>query len=354
MPHGFSSAAFSVCPHGRAHFASIRASLSAPGSSYGISSHLYWRLTVIYRTMIRSLHLLMSATIFMVVQKRTLCWSNTEVSRRNAVLATATASGAQLLDVASAKAEMSDGGLASRLTKRDPALLKNSIFNLPPSAQIYPDFMRGNWKVSCQFNGYLFPSLQIPKERLLQNADIPGFQKCSIAAICDVGKVVIEYEMRIDPSTGLEDRIATLTSTINGCLGYPAVAEVIYNASKNPNRISIDFVEYKTRNAERIELFCNARESETYSPQDDSQVFVSSEYVRQVTFSGSADVGIARQVVGNYAHFWTWKQRREETETITGNLLTASYLDPQDSLFFDEPSKPVAIYSHILTANRII
>lgn len=241
-------------------------------------------------------------------------------------------------------------GLASKLQKRDPALLTNSVFNMPPSVQVYPDFMRGaTWKVKSSFQGYLFPSQKIPKSRLTQDFEVPGFQKCSIAAICDVGKESTEYEMRID-NQGLQDRQFTIQQEVDAFLGYPAVSQVIYDAFRNPNRISIDFIEYKTRNAERIELFCNARESELYE-NEGQQVFVCSEYIRQVTFSGSANVGVARQVIGNYAHFWTWKNAGNGK--LTGNLLTAAYLDPQDSLFFDEPSKPVAIYSHALTAIRI-
>ncbi len=237
-------------------------------------------------------------------------------------------------------------GLASKLASRDPAALVNSVFNVPPVAQIYPDFMRGSWNVQIQFGGFLFPSLKIPKERITQNPLIPGFQKCSIAAICDVGKDS-SYQMTIDSKTGLEDRGGTLTSQIRGFLGYDAVREILYNPKSNPNRMSIDFVEYQTKNAERIELFFNARDSEMVP---ETGVFVCSEYLRQVTFGTGTEVGIPRQVVGNYAHFWTWRPGPDDT--LKGNLLTAAYLDPQDAMFFDEPSKPVAVYSHILTASR--
>ena len=160
---------------------------------------------------------------------------------------------------------------------------------------------------------------------------MPGFQKCSIAAICDVGKEEAVYGMYINESTGLEDREFTLTNQVNAFLGYHAVAEVIYDATKNPNRLSVDFIDYRTRNAERIELFCNARESEVYG---DTPIFVCSEHIRQVTFGGSADV--------------------DDENKLTGNLLTAAYLDPQGPLFFDEPSKPVAIYSHVLKVDRVL
>lgn len=238
--------------------------------------------------------------------------------------------------------------LAAKLAARDPNALGNSVFNVPPVAQVYPEFMRGTWDVQIQFAGFLFPSKKIPKERITQNALIPGFQKCSIAAICDVGKDS-SYTMVIDPTTGLEDRVLTLTSQIRGFLGYDAVREILYNPKSNPNRLSIDFVEYQTKNAERIELFVNARESESVP---ETGVFVCSEYLRQVTFGTGSEVGIPRQVVGNYAHFWTWRPAEEDGRTLKGNLLTAAYLDPQDAMFFDEPSKPVAVYSHMLKATK--
>jgi hypothetical protein len=241
------------------------------------------------------------------------------------------------------------GGLASKLAKLDPAALSNSVFNVPPGAQVYPEFLRGGWDISCKFGGFLFPSQKIPRERVTANSQTPGFQKCSIAAICDVGKDT-SYRMRIDETSGLEDRQFTLKSQIDNYLGYNAVSEVLYNAKANPNRISIDFYEYKTKNAERIELFCNARESEMVA---ETGVFVCSEYIRQVTFGTGSEVGIPRQAVGNYAHFWTFRKNSSEPNELSGNLLTAGYLDPQDPLFFDEPSKPVVVYSHVLTGTRI-
>jgi len=54
-------------------------------------------------------------------------------------------------------------GLASKLSKRDPAALKNSVFNIPPGPQVYPDFMRGKFDVTIKFRGFIFPSTMIPK-----------------------------------------------------------------------------------------------------------------------------------------------------------------------------------------------
>ncbi|KAL3760842.1 hypothetical protein ACHAWU_007908 [Discostella pseudostelligera] len=260
-------------------------------------------------------------------------------------------------------------GLARRLSLRDPSQLKNSVFNIPPKAQVYPDFLRGQWDVTMKYRGFLFPSTSIPKEKLVSDISIPGFQKLSIAQVADVGRELTTYQMSIDPVTGFEDRSISLTTSINAHLGYDAVREILYNRKDNPNRISIDFIPNRTRNANRIELFCNARESElvvvpqaptsssassSSSQTDTSTIFVCSEHIRQVTFGLSQEFGVARQVVGNYAHFWTWKEdnNNQENNIMTGNLLTAAYLDAQDALFFEEPSKPVVVYSHDLVARK--
>jgi len=242
--------------------------------------------------------------------------------------------------------------LAAKLSKRDASALKNSVFNIPPSTQKFPDFMKGEWEVTLKFAGYLFPSKTIPKDDIVKNVNIPGFQKCSIAAIADVGRDITTYNMKIGKD-GFEDRVLTLTGSINSHLGYGAVEGVKYDQANNPNRLSIDFTKNRTRNAERIELFCNARENElVVNPNDETKsIFVNSEYIRQVTFSLSQEFGVARQVIGNYAHFFTWKEG--SGNNLTGNILTATYIDPQDAMFFQEPSKPVSIYSHQLSAKRI-
>jgi len=256
------------------------------------------------------------------------------------------------------------GGLASRLAKRDPSQLKNSVFNVPPGPAVYPPFVRGTWDVTMKFRGFVFPSSSITKERLVSDYDVPGFQKLSMAMVGDVGRESASYVMIVDPNTGLEDRRTSLSTSINSHLGYEAVRDVVYDPRENPNRVSIDFVPNRTRNANRIELFCNARESElvttattTASSGDDednipSSIFFCSEHVRQVTFGLSREYGVARQVSGNYAHYWTWREGRPGTTKMTGNLLTAAYLDAQDPLFFDEPSRPVVVYSHDLVATR--
>ena len=286
-----------------------------------------------------------------------------EISRRNALQTYTSGAAATtpflhqlLLSPETANAASNNAGLANKLSKRDPSMLKNSVFNIPPGPQLYPEFMHGDFDVTMKFRGFVFPSTSIPKEKVVANVAIPGFQKLSIATVGDVGREVTKYQMSINKATKLEDRKLSFSTSINAHLGYDAVREVLYDPKDNPNRISIDFIPNRTRNANRIELFCNGRESELVSAADSASgqtIFLCAEYIRQVTFGLSQEFGVARQVSGNYAHFWTWRSPREDSPTtITGNLLTAAYLDAQDPMFFEEPSKPVVVYSHDLVATR--
>ena len=156
-----------------------------------------------------------------------------------------------------------------------------------------------------------------------------------------MGRPSTRFEMRID------DRLSNLKASIDAHLTYKAVNRV---TSSNPNRVSIEFVPYKTINAERIELFTNARESQELVV-DGINTFICSEYIRQVTFGTGSTPGVPRQVGTNYAPFWTYQQ--DAQNQLKGNLLTAAYLDPQDALYFQEPVKPVVIYSHVFTGSRL-
>jgi hypothetical protein len=93
------------------------------------------------------------------------------------------------------------------------------------------------------------------------------------------------------------------------------------------------------------------------------RVFCCAEYLRQVTFGTGSTVGVPRQAVTNYAHYWTYTNNgntdgedNTDSDSInswTGNLLTAAYLDPNDAMYFDEPTMPVVMYSHRLVATRV-
>jgi hypothetical protein len=184
--------------------------------------------------------------------------------------------------------------LSARLARKDAALLPNKLFNLsPPGPQVYPPWLRGNWQVErTSFAGFLLPSQTIDKARVVANPTVAGFQKLSIANLPDIGRDIPPYRLSIDVTTALEDRAVTWRSLIDAALGYQAVQQVVYNPSKNPNRISIEFVPYRTTNAERIELFCNAREQSHATTSATDTLFCCAEYVRQVTFGTGSTVGV--------------------------------------------------------------
>ena len=61
----------------------------------------------------------------------------------------ASALGAPAEGAAAAETNQSSS-LASRLAKRDPGLLSNSVFNVPPRPQAFPEFLRGSWDVTLR------------------------------------------------------------------------------------------------------------------------------------------------------------------------------------------------------------
>ena len=85
--------------------------------------------------------------------------------------------------LAAAAASPAAAGLADRLAARDPLQLKKPIFNVRPGETVYPAWLAGSWRVSSSFRGFQFPDAGIKKEDVMAEPTIPGFQKCSIAAI---------------------------------------------------------------------------------------------------------------------------------------------------------------------------
>ena len=175
-----------------------------------------------------------------------------------------------------------------------------------PAEAAFPDWLEGDWRASLEFSGYELPAKDaISREALFAEGNVPGFQKCSIALIPDVGKEGVSFDMRFArDKAGIvrEDRVANLRSSIRGGLGYDAIERIDYKDDPmlpnpfgvNPNRLKLVFAPGLTNNAERIELFVTSRETEQPSPD----LFIMSEGLRQVTFSASTKAGVARQVNG--------------------------------------------------------
>merc|ERR1712060_1029412 len=102
----------------------------------------------------------------------------------------------------------------------------------------------------------------------------------------------------------------------------------------DPNRITMSI--QGSKNAERIELFVNARDSET--PADDPDLFLCSEYRRQVTFSSR----VVQGANGNYQHFKTYQRRGPDAVRL--NILSACYFDPLSPAYFEAFDKPVVVF----------
>ena len=232
-----------------------------------------------------------------------------------------------------------------------------------PAETAYPTWFEGEWRAATTFAGYELPAKDIiSREALFAEADVPGFKKCSIALFPDVGKEGVRFSMRwFKDSKGVvrEDRASNFRSVTRGGLGYDAIERVDYmedpnnpyglgSNTGNPNRIKLVFARGLTTNAERIELFLNARESEV--PDGRPDLFYTEEAIRQVTFSA----GQTRQISGEYAHFISY--RKVDNDHISAVVVTACYADPlQCERFFVKlgGNRPLITFAHGMQLTRV-
>jgi len=236
--------------------------------------------------------------------------------------------------------------LSQRIEERK---LKNSVFNVPPKEMRYPEWMAGTWDVTSHFKGYSFPS-RVPKGNIVKNVNIPGFQKLSLIYLPDVGKTPTQYQKRFSEADGhvVEDRAFNIRSVVEGYLGDGLIDQVEYNRNE-PNRCTVAFKKLATLNAERIELFTNSRETDT---RKSDNAFYAAECLRQVSLGYSKEFGVARMLVCDYQNAWTFIPVPGDPDTITGELLTAGYLQSSEPDYFDALTDPVVMFSHTLTMKR--
>ena len=243
-----------------------------------------------------------------------------------------------------------------------PKLFEKRVMNKSrPGPMKYPLFLLGEWEQEVSFSGYEFPSDEyIDRDTLERAATCPGFQKLSLAYLPDVGKTPApKYRSRfvherpgenIDDARGdvVEDRAFNLQNIFNAYLeDETAVESVDYDFSKNPNRATVTLRRGAANNAERVELFTNARESET-SGKDGS--FLCAETVRQVSLGYSVDYNTARVVNYDYEHVWRYQPMKDDKITplditkgdsmedirrcnfVRAQLYTIGYLQPDDAM----------------------
>ena len=295
----------------------------------------------------------------------------------------------------------SSSSLESKIA--NPKLFKKQVINKSrPGATKYPLFLLGEWEEEVSFAGYEFPSDEyIDRKTLERAATCPGFQKLSVAYLPDVGKTPApKYRARfvhekpgenVDDASGeiVEDRAFNLRNIFNAYLeDETAVESVDYDFSKNPNRATVTLRRGAANNAERVELFTNARESETSSI--DGCSFLCAETLRQVSLGYSVDFNTARVVNYDYEHVWRYQPMKDDKITpfdvtkgdsledirrcnfVKAQLYTIGYLQSDDAMratarvnqagtapipsLFDAGTAayaPAVVYSHDVFMERV-
>jgi hypothetical protein len=208
-----------------------------------------------------------------------------------------------------------------------------------------------------------------PRSRVVADPTIPGFQKLSIAYVPDVGSGAthqLRFVRRADGAV-VEDRAFNLKSVMDAYLGKPIVEEVQYSPEREPNRATVRLVAGGSVNAERIELFSNARESAT---RDDG-VFFALESLRQVTLGYTTQFNTPRVAVTDYEHVWTYRLL-PDGQSVRATLSTAGYVQPNEALRYTAPeavrgggapqpqlsgllsaaTEPVVLFSHTVAMRR--
>jgi hypothetical protein len=221
--------------------------------------------------------------------------------------------------------------------------------------------MEGEWQVNCKFIGADFPSSAtkdspyVSKDRVVSDTSLPGFRRLSIAMVPDVGKDHA-FRMRFAPKDGgrvEEDKAFNLKSALESELGKAAVTVIDYSPDKNPNRASLNLLPGASPNAQRIELFWNARSvlpsppgpEGSSSSSSDSFRFV--EDIRQVSLTPQL---AETSTVGDYRHLWEFYSGGPDS--IKAYLSTVAYATPQDPLFQTSGLQPLVVYFHVLTMQR--
>ena len=220
-------------------------------------------------------------------------------------------------------------------------------FNFPPSAFRYPASFQGIWYFDYKFIGSQF-SPQFSLKQLSSDPNIAGFRKYSIAAFPDIGTSVKNVEAVYQKDTksefAFEDRS---NNAVKSLISFASksnvnVDKVDYDVASNPNRLSLSFTDQASSG--KLEIFTNSR-SGSISENNINTV----EHFRQSTVR-QRNGQRASQIIADYAICLNLIKRNDEL--YTGDCKILSYLQPQDSLFFERPNKPVAAFFYDVNMHR--
>jgi hypothetical protein len=225
---------------------------------------------------------------------------------------------------------------------------EKSVFNLPPSQFIYPDYMEGYWLVDFTFVGGQF-SPQYPAELLARNPNIAGFRKYSVMVAPDIGaspKQVPLHFIRKGAGGCYEDRTSNIPALISRFVNNVDVDSIAYDPDSNPNRISAVFRD--ARSAGKLELFVNDRKVEIFPGGDGYRTL---EQCRQST-TRAINGQKATQLIVDYAVEWLVRVDAA-TNKLNGQFRIFSYLSPNDPTFFERSTLPVCCFQYNVVLSQV-
>ena len=255
------------------------------------------------------------------------------------------------------------------------------IFNIPPTPLVYPEYYEGAWLANLQFvDGYFTPAIPFPQ--LSRDVNIAGFRRYSIAFMPDVGasvsNVLLKFQKEDSTNSNsnnnnqvFEDRSSNLLSLFTAfSKQFDTVVDSITYDNTNSNRLSLLYHDPSLSKG-KIELFTNSRSlissrSRSSSSSNVNEISVRSlEHIRQSTVRQKVGQK-ASQTIVDYALEWTLTPmvdaiaidsainlKDAKPSQLVGTLRVFSYLQPQDDLYFQRPSKPVAVFVYKVILKRI-
>jgi hypothetical protein len=286
------------------------------------------------------------------------------VDRRSSIQ-TGLASAAGLLLLPAALVSTTAAAPAAAGHQIDYSAFKKSLFNTPPGLLQFPPWMEGEWDAAFSFVGADFPSSAssssssqasvIPKDRIVADTSLPGFRRLSIAMVPDVGKphsFRMRFRAREDEGARRveEDRAFNLKNALESEVGKGAVASVDYNPDRNPNRLTINLLPQAAVNAQKIELFCNARAPLPAGKGEEGAAEESFRFVEDIRQVSITSRLAETTTVGDYRH--VWELYRQGDGSVKGFLSTVSYATPQDALFQLGAFAPLVVYFHTVRLMR--
>ena len=233
---------------------------------------------------------------------------------------------------------------------------KKSLFNIPPTELIYPNWILGDWESNYKFDGAGFTD-KLDFKILSKDVNIAGFRKYSVAFMPDIGQD-FNTKMRFinrnnkvveDLQYNLISIIETQQKNVN-C----KVHDFVYDPTNNPNRLGFKYDDNKGNG--QIEIFINDRKNTLKDNYYKSITTLRQSSVRRREDLLSSNGGLkyaASQVLCYYAIETTLNYNKNDDQ-IDGIFRIFSYLQPQDSLYFILPDRPVSFFQYKINMIRNI